>query len=173
MNWVIGSSKISLHLLHYLAFYVYVDDTSDCFHLLFLSLSCDFLERVHLYKMINWWHFLRWISKKLWRMTFRCGTPSLSSCNCMVHTNYFLSWYWQRKSKIQFRRQWVAPECNRNFSEEIVSGRLFPTPHRPIWIKWLPCFLDSNIETEDTMSDTYISHFSGKTQIKTVEKSRY
>jgi len=35
-----------------------------------------------------------------------------------------------------------------------------------------PCFQDSNIEIEEAMTDTYTSHFSGKTQIKTVEQSR-
>lgn len=53
-----------------------------------------------------WWHFLRWVSEKLWRMTFKNDFPALCSCNCTVQVN--LSWCWQRKSKIQFSKKTVG-----------------------------------------------------------------
>lgn len=36
-----------------------------------------------------WWHFLRWVSEKLWRMTFKNDFPSLCLCNCTVQMNCF------------------------------------------------------------------------------------
>jgi len=48
-----GSSKKGSDLLHYLAFHVYVDDTSNFFCLLFLSLFPHCLEIVHLYEKNN------------------------------------------------------------------------------------------------------------------------
>lgn len=57
------------------------------FHFFFPSLlialkDCTCAKRL-------WWHFLRWDSEELWRMTFKDDFPSLSACNCIVQMNYF------------------------------------------------------------------------------------
>lgn len=149
---------------------MYVDDTSNCFHLLFLSLSPDCLETVHLYKKTD--SIFSDGLVRTYEKWFSDVVPHPLAHVIAWFTLIALSWCWQRKSKIQFRRQWVAPECNGNFSEGIASGRLFPTSHRPVRIKSFPYFQDSNIEIEKAMPDTYTYHFSGKTQIKTVEQGR-